>query len=198
MRKKILEKAREVFNSKGIQQATIRDIAAELSLSDGHVRYYFKTKETLLLAVFDQMNEEILKWRTRIAPHDSVLENLRVSLENTYATMYEYSFFFFESLHSLKQFPLLFESYSKLIAERKLLLKEVFGELRQCQIFKPEITDEALNTLFEQFFILSDGWIRFQYLQGGTFLPKDFAHYSAITLQLFNPYLSDNTSDIGQ
>ena len=52
MREKIISQAVEVFNRKGISKTTLRDIARELAISDGHLRYYFKTKEELVLATF--------------------------------------------------------------------------------------------------------------------------------------------------
>ncbi|QHT65225.1 TetR/AcrR family transcriptional regulator [Rhodocytophaga rosea] len=190
MQQKILETARELFNQKGIQNTTIRDIASTLSLSDGHVRYYFKTKEILLLAVFKQLNAQILKWSKVMDPKQSVLENLQISLENAYVTMYQYSFFFVESLQSLQQYPLLFAAYTTLVNERKVMLKEVFTGFKQNNIFKAEVTEEELNTLFELFFIVSEGWIRFGHLQNKAFTKQDIAHYSRITLELFDPYFS--------
>ena len=51
-RQEIILAAEKVFFSKGIQQATIDDVAAEAELSKGTVYLYFKNKEEIIVAIF--------------------------------------------------------------------------------------------------------------------------------------------------
>ena len=48
----ILEAAREIFFAKGLDQATIDDIAEKAELSKGTIYLYFKSKEELYISVF--------------------------------------------------------------------------------------------------------------------------------------------------
>ncbi len=50
----ILEGARKVISKKGIQSATMRNIADEVQLSTGALYHYFKSKEEILYAVMDE------------------------------------------------------------------------------------------------------------------------------------------------
>lgn len=50
----ILEGARKVISKKGIQNATMRNIADEAQLSTGALYHYFKSKEEILYAVMDE------------------------------------------------------------------------------------------------------------------------------------------------
>ncbi len=58
-RDKILQKSLQLFNKKGLTEVTIRDIAAELNMSDGNLRYHFKTKDHLVEALFNQLADDI-------------------------------------------------------------------------------------------------------------------------------------------
>jgi AcrR family transcriptional regulator len=51
-RELILRSAQKVFLTKGFEQTTIEDIAAEAELSKGALYLYFKSKEELYMAVF--------------------------------------------------------------------------------------------------------------------------------------------------
>ena len=51
----ILTNATQLFNRQGATATSLRETAAYLEMSDGNLRYHFKTKEDLLLAIFNQM-----------------------------------------------------------------------------------------------------------------------------------------------
>ena len=56
-RQRILDAARKLFCSKGFQQATTRDLAAEASIATGTLFNYFPGKEQLALALIDESLE---------------------------------------------------------------------------------------------------------------------------------------------
>lgn len=56
-RAQILDAATRVFVQKGLQRATIRDVAHEAGLSSGTIYNYFLNKEALILGVLDRVNQ---------------------------------------------------------------------------------------------------------------------------------------------
>lgn len=57
-RQLILNTALDLFTQKGYDAATMREIAAEASVSLGLAYRYFESKESLVLALYDQMSRE--------------------------------------------------------------------------------------------------------------------------------------------
>ncbi|WP_203287917.1 TetR/AcrR family transcriptional regulator [Metabacillus sp. cB07] len=57
-RKLIINAAYRVFAQKGYENASIKDIASEASITPGLIHYYFKNKEELLLSVQHNLQEE--------------------------------------------------------------------------------------------------------------------------------------------
>jgi AcrR family transcriptional regulator len=53
-RGQIIEAAMKVFSEKGLEKARVDDIVAESGLSKGAVYWYFKSKDEIIQAVFDQ------------------------------------------------------------------------------------------------------------------------------------------------
>src|SRR5262245_53415234 len=56
-RKQILDAATKVFGEKGFHPTTIRQIAKEAGVADGTIYNYFASKNDLMLAILDRLNE---------------------------------------------------------------------------------------------------------------------------------------------
>lgn len=52
-RRELLDAARELFAAKGFEQTNVSDIAARAGVSQGTIYWYFKSKDDLLMAVFE-------------------------------------------------------------------------------------------------------------------------------------------------
>ena len=66
-RKRIYEQALELFREKGFEATTMRDIAAKAEVALGAAYYYFSSKDAIVLAFYQEMQE---------SSHDSILEAL--------------------------------------------------------------------------------------------------------------------------
>lgn len=56
-RKQILDAATQVFAEKGFHRATVKEIARVAGIADGTIYTYFASKDEVLLAVLDRLNE---------------------------------------------------------------------------------------------------------------------------------------------
>lgn len=66
-REQIVEAAARIITSQGIQNLSLSAIEADTGMSRGQLTYYFKTKEDILLAVFDRM---VRRMRERVGTAD--------------------------------------------------------------------------------------------------------------------------------
>lgn len=66
-RRKIYEAALKLFREKGFEQTTMRDIAAKADVALGAAYYYFASKDAIVLAFYQEMQE---------VSHQSILEAL--------------------------------------------------------------------------------------------------------------------------
>ncbi len=193
MREKILLCARNVFNKKGIQQSTLRDIATYASISDGHLRYYFKTKEELILAVFSQMDEAIVVFAAQLNTSQWVAQTFVEALTKSFEVMHKYGFFFMESTAILKTYPKVYDAYQTLIENRKAMLLNMFKQLKKGGFFTEEVDTDLFPLLFEQFFVVSDNWIKYARMPGKRTLTDEqqIGHYVALSIALFLPYFTN-------
>lgn len=56
-RKQILDAATQVFAEKGFHRATVKEIARVAGIADGTIYTYFASKDEVLLAILDRLNE---------------------------------------------------------------------------------------------------------------------------------------------
>ena len=186
MKNEIIKAAQKVFNENGIPRSTLRDIAKELSISDGHLRYYFKTKEDLILAIFGQMDEEIVSFAQGGQPSNS-LQAIIGPLTGGFEVMYNYAFFFTESTALLEVYPKVYAAYQNLIENRRKLFLTMFGRFKEKGIFLEDSDESLFPIIFEQFFIISDNWVKYAKMEEG----KDIInHYVALAVALFIPYFN--------
>lgn len=192
----IIAAALEAFNDKGLTGASLRDIASRLHISDGHLRYYFKTKEDLVLAAFDAMDAEILQRAEGSADVAFSWEGMLEHLTGTFLVMHRYRCFFLESPVRLRELRKVHGAYQQLLAGRRTLFLELFKGLQQLQIFDSAYSEKHFHLLFDQFFILSDNWVKQAYLHPSDETVEQTAkHYARLGLLLFLPFVKEEQKE---
>ncbi|QRM90264.1 TetR family transcriptional regulator [Lacinutrix sp. WUR7] len=110
MKNKIKITAISLFNTYGISNVSMKQIADTLNISPGNLSYHYKTKADLLATIYKEMYAETLDY---ILP------------ENTYITLFHfeemmlkfddlqqrYAFFFNDIVHIIKTYPKIAKQY---------------------------------------------------------------------------------------
>src|SRR5436305_14818564 len=84
-RRKIYDSALQLFREKGFEPTTMRDIAAKAGVALGGAYYYFSSKEAIVLAFYQEMqegsHEEILQ---AISAEKKLKDRLRCVMEKRF------------------------------------------------------------------------------------------------------------------
>lgn len=104
MEERILEAAKQVFVTKGYEATKMGDVAAEAGIGRTALYYYYRTKEMLFDAIFDQLMGDLL-------PNLGVIMN--------------------ENLPFLEKLPRIVEQYVKTLQKNPLLPIFVISELQR-------------------------------------------------------------------
>ena len=188
---KIIAGSVKLFNERGINQTSFRTIASLLKISDGHIRYYFKTKESLLLAIFNKMNNDILS----LTPQNKIdiidAQDLKSKLTEAFNVMVNYSFFFVESPKTINQFPELTLVYKNLVIDRKSLFLNLFQNLTSNGFFKKTFSAKLHELAFYNIFIISDSWIRYYIILNNQAPDKEAIDFhSNLVFSILQPYVN--------
>jgi len=114
LKEKIVFKAVELFNEKGISSTSPNQIAAELNISPGNLTYHFKTKAILVKAIYELMYADSQDF---IKPSGYLtLADFRKTMEIFRDFKRKYSFFFHDIAFIVRNYP----ETGKLIEEMNL------------------------------------------------------------------------------
>lgn len=189
---KILQTALKLFNEKGYNNVTTRDIAAEMQISAGNLHYHFKHSEELIIHFFIHLKLEM----------DNLLETLKNIPKKNLSSLYNYTqssceilytyrFIFLNFVDILRKIPAIESQYSQLNIIRIEEFQSIFKDFQEDRIFKENIPDFILVSLVTQIFIIGDNWMTFNSLTLKLGKEESIQHYSIIFLNLFYPFLTE-------
>lgn len=188
-KEKILKTSLHLFNAEQCSQVSLRQIAAELYMSDGNLRYHFATKEAIVLTIFDEMSQEMNRV-INVFGRNSLFD-LESGIEQIYRIMLHYRFFFDEPIFMKKTFPAYATLIEQLEYSRRQIFLELMDELKVSGELSTKFSKEQHDALLEQLFILTDNWI--------LKVPKEapekeksqkLEYYKDLAFKLFIPYKS--------
>jgi len=82
-RNRILQASIEVFSRKGFFGSKVSEIARASGVADGTIYIYFKSKDDLLISLFEEkMDEIVVEARKKVLEHSNPLDQLRAYIEN--------------------------------------------------------------------------------------------------------------------
>ncbi len=191
MKNEILKKAITLFNEKGVNHTSFRDIADMMNISDGHVRYYFKTKEILLTSIFENLDKEIIEAATLSMQLEKDVYNILLNnIEQVLHLTVKYRFLFVESPKTISKYPSLLKLYKNLMGRRKKMIFEAFKSFDEMNLLHSNFDIQAKEYAFYTFFILADGWVRtYQLSTAKEPDKKAIQFHSKLIMNVFKPYL---------
>ena len=188
VKSEILVKSLDLFNRNSWSQTSLRKIAVELDISDGNLRYYYKTKEEVVLSLFHQMAEEMSSFIETF--EDMSLSELTNGFRNIFQIIYKYRFLFLESVFIKSAYASYAILFDQLQQSRKILFISEFERLKKQNILSSDFSEAQYEILFEQLFIISDNWIKYIDTDSDqTYVDERIFHYSNLCFGLFVPYL---------
>lgn len=189
-REKIQESAIRLFNERGYQQVSLRDIAKEADTTIGNLTYHFPQKENLLISILDDLHMEFpIKMSGEIHRAEllSHLLNSFVSIQENE----EKQPFYYQNINELTMDSrYIFEKSETFQVQLYEYYNSVFRKLQEDGVLRLDISGEVLQSLAYSIVTLSAVWMQNNTPYNNTKLP-DYA--IAYTLSnLIRPYISQD------
>jgi TetR/AcrR family transcriptional regulator, fatty acid metabolism regulator protein len=151
-REKILTAAKILFEEKGFDFTTVRDIAAKAEVNVALINYHFGSKDLLLAALIEQMSGLLHVKLSDITSSDADPEE---KLHDTVALMVEKIFVnkrYYQMIHrelSTIQRPELNQQILKTLRRNRDEIKKIIEEGQRKKIFKKDVDlDLTVGTMF--------------------------------------------------
>lgn len=125
---KILTMAIKMYNESGVQGVTSRHIAAELGISHGNLDYHYKTKEDIVLAIYEKMRKEMSESYGARKVGTSSLEHFHILLLQLEEFQYKYRFFNLDVLEVSRSYPTVNQIIQETFVKRRKQTLDLFRE----------------------------------------------------------------------
>lgn len=162
-RDKIIEKAVELFNKKGVAKVTTNHIAKAMEISPGNLYYHFSSKEDIIRSIFDLISDEFDNYWD-IKPEKDISTFLPEMITKLMNNHLKYSFFYNDLSQILENDSKLKSAYNQLRRQRQDELKNMFLTLTERGIFEEKIQDDV-EQLVERIWFITEFWITFKKTQ---------------------------------
>lgn len=147
-KEKIKNTSRKLFNSKGFKNVTLREVAKEISISYGNVTYHYKTKNQLILCLYEEMlkeTEAIIQKFDYGNLFTAILEAPKI----TFGISLKYLFLYVDFVEIKRSFPDLSQRLEQDNNSRKKGYLQILKQLQNHGIIREELSDNDLDYLMD-------------------------------------------------
>lgn len=183
---KIVAKALEMFNERGIEYVGLREIAATLDMRVSNITYYFPTKDDLVNQIsldLGKLNSDTITVTESIS-----LQNFFETIRQVFSNHVKYRCLLLSFVHLMEQNKVMSARYQKVQKNRKDTIKLNIEKLSKSGYLKVEGNDDieflvSTITLISRFWI-SEAAISFRHLD----TDNQIHHYLRLIAKIFLPY----------
>lgn len=187
---RILLKALDLFNEKGVRDITLRQIASSLQMSQGNLNYHFRTKAEIVSDLYFKLVEKTNVEMDKVTRDSPILYFLSESALVSMNLLYRYRFIVRDLYYVLGSDEILKTHYLQLQEVRKQQYLMLFQNLIKEDLMREEELEGEFVRLYERMNILGDNWIN-----AADFFGKDnsskVAQYHALLFEVIYPYLTE-------
>ena len=185
-RGKILDKALEMFNERGIEYVGLRELAAILDMRVSNITYYFPTKDDLVFALSAELarkNSELF-----ITVENLTMLNFLHMLNKVFYNQVKFRGLLLSFVHTMKQNPLIRDAYKKTQIKRKSTITSNLQVLATSGYLKIEEEDNfeylvSAISLISRFWI-SEAAVSYTHLS----IEQQIRHYLIMITKLLLPH----------
>ncbi len=192
---RILDAAIALFNEHGIAAVSTNRIAGACGISKGNLHYHFKTKQEIVLVIFQRIVAEMdAGWyQDHLQP---TIRHMAEMFARQVVLIYEYRFFYREMPALLRKDPLLMEKYRHNRQRRMLALEEFFLELDRIGELRLNADRNLIRSLVSSTWIISDNWLNSQELAGRTLDEDSVLNGYHLILDILRTYFIGDQNSI--
>ncbi len=192
---RILDAAIALFNEHGTAAVSTNRIAETCGISKGNLHYHFKTKQEIVLVIFQRIVAEMdAGWyQDHLQP---TIRHMAEMFARQVLLIYEYRFFYREMPALLRNDALLMEKYRHNRERRMLALREFFLELDRVGELQLRGDRHLIRSLVNSTWIISDNWLNSLEFAGQTLDEDSVLNGYHLIQDILRPYFVGDQDSI--
>ena len=156
----IINCALELANKQGLAALAMRAIAETLSISPGNLTYHFATKEDLVTALYQQVQQTNNQVLAAAAQHPPTYQGFYDTLIDITLHQWKYRCIYLSSYNDLMRIKELHDANKEAATTRRMRFEAVIDRLIESGVMKKNMDDRLKDSLFVNSAILGKFWIQ--------------------------------------
>lgn len=192
-RDRIIEASLALLNEKGPDRVTTAEIARTVGINEGNLYYHFKTKEALLVALFQQLEADAIAFSSAIGGNEiTEAAAYAAFMRDWFSIVWTHRYMFRDLPGVMANAPSLREPIRVLSGSIRLAVQAGITQMREVGLIAIPEGDAA--ALLANVWIVSTYWAVYLSLQEGVedLRPHHLDWGLNQVTSLFRPYLSPN------
>ncbi len=179
-----------LFNTRGLEATSLRDIAGEAGISPGNLTYHFKQKQDLIEALYFDLVDRLNTHIQGAAGKASVLSSIHQSAFAVMQELYAYRFLLRDLYRVMQAYPAIRTHFIALQQYRTEQFLQVFQLLTTEGLMRAPEFEGEYERLHERMNIFGDNWINALELLRGE-VPQPVEYYTGLMFEMVYPYLTE-------
>ena len=184
----ILQAATKLFNQHGTAKISVNTIAHEAGISSGNLYYHYKDKSHIIREIYEQMIKSWEKPYDRTENRGLSIESFRRFIEENFELLWDYRFFYRETVALLNADPALKERHTEIIKQRFERQLNILRQAEKDGIFHFPESSVRLDEVLTIVWILANNYLVHLESMGQVIDYNDFENGRDLILTVLHPY----------
>jgi len=185
----ILHTATNLFNQHGTAKISTNAIADAAGISSGNLYYHYKDKSHIIREIYEQMIKSWEKPYDRAENRSMSIETLKIFIEENFEMLWEYRFFYRETVALLNADPALAERHIEIIKQRFERQLNILQQAEKAGIFHFPKPDVLLSDVLTIVWIIANNYLVHLESMGQVVEYRDFEIGTELILKVLHPYM---------
>lgn len=190
-KQKILNKALALYNTNGVSNVSIRQLAQDAGISHSNLIYHYPTQEDILIGLHDLLLQKAIELNKDLLQNQSTLQSLYSTTITGFAIVYDFRFFFKELQYVCNTFPKVKEALRNVENVRSNMYRNMIEQLITAGQFRKEELMNEYDDLIVRIRIYSDHWLASSSIYDELSKEEIIEKYAYLLIQHFYPYLTN-------
>ena len=191
-KQKILDKALELYNSSGVSEVSIRQIAKAVGISHSNLIYHYPTHEDVILDLHELLLQKATELNQELKRNNSPLISLFQTTRVGLSVVYDFRFLFTDLQYICNTFPKIKAVIRAVESVRSQMYRDIIHDMVEARLMQAEETENEFNDLIVLIKIYSDHWLVSSSIYDELSKAEMLDKYSYLLLRHFYPYLTNN------
>jgi AcrR family transcriptional regulator len=190
-RNRVLDAAVRLFNEHGTAAISTNHIAKEAGISPGNLYYHFRNKEEIIREILERM---FSAWGGAWYEHEDRpprFEDLIVLVRLNFQMLWEYRFFYRETVALLMRDSILAKRHAEMQRSRLDLQESFYHQFMEAGVMRQPDDPDAIPDLVKTTWILATNWLAFLEAGGDEVTEERMRDGERLILRVFRNYLSE-------